>query len=260
MLVSSIESGQSRWSESCTSWWKIEWALAIQLVIWIVVSMLLTTYASLCVNEFLHAGEKLSRLLPPTWSHCGYFTLTSLSTTLRVAHTLCSAAILARSRGRLATCIWMTSGCSRYRLCLMTYRQPDLSFFDSLQLQHQSWENLKQECQFVLHKNKWVLYYTMCTLTWDLLTYSSSIVQKVILVNLSNVWGSIDKLATKVFQPWAYRTFCDLASEVNWCRFHLHIMFGSRVIKNFNESQVDARSIACHIPWLRRPCFHFLPR
>ena len=62
--------------------------------------------------------------------------------------------------------------------------------------------------------------------TWDSLTYSSSIIQQVIfVVSVPNVWGTIDKLVSQGLQPWASRALCDSVREVNGCEFHLHITF-----------------------------------
>ena len=57
------------------------------------------------------------------------------------------------------------------------------------------------------------------------------------VVSIPNVWGMIDQLVTQGLQPWASRAFCDSAKEVDWCKFHLHIMLGLQVIKTLKEKK-----------------------
>ena len=49
----------------------------------------------------------------------------------------------------------------------------------------------------------------------------------------------MDKLVTQGLLPWAFTVFFDLVRVVEWCKFHLHIMFGWTSGKNFNESRVN---------------------
>ena len=50
---------------------------------------------------------------------------------------------------------------------------------------------------------------------------------------------TINKLVTQDWQPWASKAFCDSARDVDWCRFHLHIVFGLRVMKTLTTVYVQ---------------------
>ena len=64
----------------------------------------------------------------------------------------------------------------------------------------------------------------MCMLSRDLLT-SLRIPAVIFVFSTTNAWQTIDRLVTGDLQPLASADFCDLAREVENCKFHLQIMF-----------------------------------
>ena len=80
----------------------------------------------------------------------------------------------------------------------------------------------------------WPTTYTTCTytFTWDLSLIQTEIVQQVTFaVSIPNAWKTIDELVPESLQPRASKTFCASVREVDWCKSHLYIVFGSRVMK-----------------------------
>lgn len=73
-------------------------------------------------------------------------------------------------------------------------------------------------------------------------------------VSIPYVWGTIDKLFTQGLQPRVSRVFCDSAREIDWCTFHLCIVFVSPGCENFSESRCIARlslgQLSCYLPYL----------
>ena len=52
---------------------------------------------------------------------------------------------------------------------------------------------------------------------------------------IPNLRAMYNKLVTQNLQSWATTAFCDSAREVDGCKFHLRIMFGSRVTKTLTS-------------------------
>ena len=102
--------------------------------------------------------------------------------------------------------------------------------FECLSQLQPDWEGDKGRT-YTCMRGSTVVCPTKChvVVTWEVLQAFLRIAT-MFAVSIPNVWPTIDKLVTQGLQPWASRDFCDSMSEVDWYRFHLHIMYSSPVL------------------------------
>ena len=79
---------------------------------------------------------------------------------------------------------------------------------------------------------------------WDSLTYSRNVMQHVAFVVVYLMYGErLISWFPRVYSHELLNPPAPWREKSIWCKFHLHIMFGLWVIKNFKESQVNARIV-----------------